>query len=142
MSEHSKLPWRDPGEHELTGYGDINHVILSDDGKLVASVYANCFSVKAMDELPTLKEAAGNAALIVNSAATISRLTEALEAIADGNAPMPVATKYRADGKPSKLDKCKHERYMDEGCGACISEYARAALTTSRVSDAEKGGRA
>jgi hypothetical protein len=67
IATHSPTPWRDPGEHALTGYGDINHVILGADGKTVGSLYANCFNAPHMKDLPSVKEAWANAAFIVEA---------------------------------------------------------------------------
>lgn len=52
----------------------------------------------------------------------------ALEAIRDGNVPRPVRTPWRADGRPSKHDRCTHDVWMYEDCGSCISTYADSAL--------------
>lgn len=56
------------------------------------------------------------------------RLREALEKIAALDVPRPVVARYRADGKPSKYDRCAHTINMWDDCPNCISDYARAAL--------------
>lgn len=55
-------------------------------------------------------------------------LEEALEAIRDGDVPRPVHCQWRADGKPSKLDECKHGVTMSEDCAGCINEFVATAL--------------
>ncbi|MEH3121131.1 MAG: hypothetical protein PGN16_03985 [Sphingomonas phyllosphaerae] len=55
-------------------------------------------------------------------------LEEALEAIRDGDVPRPVHCHWRADGKPSKLDECKHGVTMSEDCAGCTAEFIDTAL--------------
>lgn len=57
-----------------------------------------------------------------------ARLREALEKIDALDVPRPVLTRYRADGEPSKYDRCTHLRAMWKDCPDCISDYASAAL--------------
>jgi len=93
MTGHPALPWKDPDEHDLTGYGDINHVIIDADGKTVGSLYANCFNVEHLRMLPSVEEARANATLLfeaINSHASlkarIKELETALRTIRDYNA--------------------------------------------------------
>lgn len=81
MTEHTPLPWRDPGEHALTGYGDINHVIVGADGRDIGSLYANCFASGHMEDLPTVEQASANAALIVKAVNNHDALVKALKDI-------------------------------------------------------------
>lgn len=60
---------------------------------------------------------------------TCDRLVAALTKIANGEAPMPVAEGWRADGEPSRHDMCPHGQRMYEGCGSCIEDFASAAIT-------------
>lgn len=60
------------------------------------------------------------------------KLAEALELIADGDEPRPVGLPFRSDGVTSKNDKCVHGVTMNETCGECIADYARAALAEYR----------
>lgn len=80
ITGHTPTPWRDPGEHAMTGYGDINHVIIGDDGKVVGALYANCFDAPNMRELPTVSQAGGNAALLIEAVNNYAGLLERLEA--------------------------------------------------------------
>lgn len=59
----------------------------------------------------------------------IERLRAALETIAHGDVPRPVAVPWREN--PSKHDKCSHGLAMYEDCGECISGYACATLNPS-----------
>ncbi len=54
-----------------------------------------------------------------------ARLREALNKIAALDVPRPVATRFRADGKPTKYDLCPHEINMWDDCEHCIADYAR-----------------
>lgn len=58
----------------------------------------------------------------------VARMREALEKIANGDEPRPLGKQWRADTKPSKNDKCVHDRWMYEDCGECVAEVAREAL--------------
>lgn len=55
---------------------------------------------------------------------------EALEKIAVGDVPRPVAKPFRADGEPSKYDRCEHDMQMKEECGNCAVAFARSTLAT------------
>lgn len=57
------------------------------------------------------------------------RLREGLVAIRDGDVPRQVGTRFRSDGKPSKLDICVHEIMLHDECAECVSAAARALLT-------------
>jgi len=65
--------------------------------------------------------------LLRGAANEIERLREALDKIAALDVPRPVMTRYRADGEPSKYDRCTHLIPMWDDCARCISSYANAA---------------
>lgn len=129
-TKHSPLPWKRACFQITSAKGDrVCHT--------------------GMGNLPPHRsnESEANAAFIelaVNShddlQATISRLTEALQTIADGDEPRPLGKRYRSDGEPSKHDKCTHGQWMWEDCGSCVSEFARAFLATPAHSDADARG--
>lgn len=65
---------------------------------------------------------------IITLGQEVGRLREALDKITALDVPRPVLTRYRADGKPSKYDRCAHLRAMWDACPDCISDYASARL--------------
>lgn len=56
------------------------------------------------------------------------RMEAALREIAESNIPRPLGKRWRADGRPSKLDQCIHSRAVGADCASCIEEFARTAL--------------
>lgn len=66
---------------------------------------------------------------IPEAADRLRQYREALEAIRDGDYPMPAKDVYRADGVNSKHDRCEHGQWMYDGCDACCGNFARLALS-------------
>ena len=62
------------------------------------------------------------------SLSRISELESALRRIKDGDIPRPIGKAWRADGKPSALDRCVHDNGMREDCGQCVDAFARNVL--------------
>lgn len=60
--------------------------------------------------------------------AEVLRLRAALQKIADGDTPRPVAAHWFPNESPTKLDRCSHMFWMYEDCPDCISDFARTAL--------------
>lgn len=62
-----------------------------------------------------------------DACATVQRerdaLREALQNIADGNIGRKTACYWRRDKKPSRLDRCPHDKTMSDECGECVEEY-------------------
>ncbi len=56
-------------------------------------------------------------------------MAETLKRIAEGDEPRPLGIRWRADGKPSKLDCCVHDVRLCDTCGNCVADFANAALT-------------
>ena len=55
--------------------------------------------------------------------AEITRLTAALRSILTGEYPRIITAPYHADGKYSKLDRCKHGVARHDDCPGCIDDY-------------------
>lgn len=53
----------------------------------------------------------------------IERLTTALQSILTGEYPRIITAPYHADGKYSKLDRCKHGVARHDDCPGCIDDY-------------------
>lgn len=60
------------------------------------------------------------------------RLRDGIQAFLDGDVQRPVATVFRADGKPSKHDTCPHGVPMYEECEGCADVYFEALLAGGR----------
>lgn len=66
--------------------------------------------------------------ILLKAADCIAALEDALVKVRDGEVPRPIGKAWRADGKPSKNDKCTHDVWMYEDCGACIADFVDAVL--------------
>lgn len=58
----------------------------------------------------------------------MDKLLTTLKTIAEGDEPRPIGKVWNSDGKPSKHDKCIHDRWMYEDCGQCVAEFAQSAI--------------
>lgn len=61
-------------------------------------------------------------------AAEITRLRGVMQAVVDGDYPMPVAQAFRSDGAWSKHDRCAHGNRISDGCENCVDVFLTAAL--------------
>jgi len=50
-------------------------------------------------------------------------LEAGIHAYLEGQYERPVGSRWRKDGEPSKHDKCVHDNWMYEDCGACVDDH-------------------